>query len=152
MDKKFTQKSTMTLTFPYRDLVQGYCTPVSTSNLKVKSKQDRVKWRHMNVQKINFMCFHLVNAEFQKRSEILTLNLQKMSFCDRIYINKTIFSFHQKNWQPSCMIRVSDTSFCLEGNHSIFNYENDHQWLNKTSRKKQTKVQIFIWHVRILLT
>lgn len=143
MDKKFT----MTLTFPYRDLVQGYCTPVSTSNLKVKSMQDRVKWRHMN-----FMCFHLVNAEFQKRSEILTLNLQKMSFCDRIYINKTIFSFHQKHWQPSCMIRVSDTSFCLEGNHSIFNYENDHQWLNKTSRKKQTKVQIFIWHVRILLT
>lgn len=144
----------MTLTFPYRDLVQGYCTPVSTStsNLKVKSKQDRVKWRHMNVQKINFMCFHLVNAEFQKRSEILTLNLQEMSFCDRIYINKTIFSFHQKNWQPSCMIRVSDTSFCLEGNHSIFNYENDHQGLNKTSRKKQTKVQIFIWHVRILLT
>lgn len=29
----------MTLTFPNRDLVQGYCTPVSTSNLKVKSKQ-----------------------------------------------------------------------------------------------------------------
>lgn len=52
----------MTLTFPYRDLVQGYCTPVSTSNLKVKSKQDRVKWRNMNVQKINFMCFHPVNA------------------------------------------------------------------------------------------
>lgn len=29
----------MTLTFPNRDLVQGYCTPVSTSNLKVKYKQ-----------------------------------------------------------------------------------------------------------------
>lgn len=56
----------MTLTFPYRDLVQGYCTPVSTSNLKVKSMQDRVKWRHMNVQKLILCVFILLMQNFKK--------------------------------------------------------------------------------------